>query len=263
MGARARSPSLRFERVDVLEDGPFVEQLVAQLVARAAGPPARRAEAGPPAAAAPAGGGARGALAPPPPLVAFVDLGGVRELGALARALPWAVELGAAVVVVKSTRLSALFAARAAPGGAGAPLAAREFWPRCSRARGARARAAAVAAAAATAQHRARAPGAGGAYRRPVRYAGGREVCRFHNYARGGCLRGRRGRRARPRPCRDGARGHVALACARAPARARPRGGVATEAAAAEAEAGALREGAGRARAANGDPGAGCACRDA
>ena len=34
VGARARSPSLRFERVDVLEDGPFVEQLVAQLVGK-------------------------------------------------------------------------------------------------------------------------------------------------------------------------------------------------------------------------------------
>ena len=34
VGVRARSPSLWFERVDVLEDGPFVAQLVAQLVGK-------------------------------------------------------------------------------------------------------------------------------------------------------------------------------------------------------------------------------------
>ena len=179
--SRQRFPHLRFERLDVLEDQNHVAQLVASQLARN-GPGA---------------------------LWVFVDIGGVRELAALVRLLPYVVEtLGAARVVVKSKRLAAVASARQQQGNADDT----SFW-------------AAVVAQEAREGIRGRSrERPGGApvdcypLKLPVRYSvDGVEICRFHNYSAAGCIRGSQGRcdldHLHCHWC--GAPGHTALACER------------------------------------------------
>ena len=189
--SRKRCPSLRFERLDVLEDAPFLAQLVARTRASL-----------PPAAPGPAA----------EQLWVWADISGIREIGALVRLLPLCTErLGAAVVVVKSERLSALAHAHLVAADAGGA----SFWERACREAAAGGQGGADAAS-----QTARYP-----LKLPVRYttiqpcAGGPpatvEICRFHNYAAAGCIRRQQNRCPLDHDACHwcGAKGHVAREC--------------------------------------------------
>eukprot|EP00946_MAST-07B_sp_MAST-7B-sp1_P001216 g1216.t1 len=82
--ARENYPGIRFERLDILEDMAFVQRVCLEQADACQGSGRWKH------------------------IVTFIDIGGVRELSALVRIIPWAVEhLGSALVVVKSKRLAA------------------------------------------------------------------------------------------------------------------------------------------------------------
>lgn len=193
--SRKRCPSLRFERLDVLEDAQYLVQLVARSRAGLQQQPSYTAAG---------------------PLWVWADISGIREIGALLRLLPLCAEgLGAAVVVVKSERLSALASKHLAADHSGRG----SFWERIC---------AAEAEAGRDGSERRGGGGRGlGRYplKLPIRYTtieecdGGAcatvEICRFHNYASAGCIRLKQNRCPLDHSVCHwcGKKGHVALEC--------------------------------------------------
>ena len=191
------------------------------------------------AATAPASTGLPPRLAPPSStddVWVFVDIGGVRELAALVRLLPFVTaQLGASVVVVKSKRLCQTAddhlagvplrgaAADAADDQQQAAEEAEEvvrdaaaeasgtFWGRV------KAGEAREGILGRSKERRGGAPiGARYPLKLPCRYTeDGVEICRFHNYSQAGCIRGAQGRcQLDHSVCHwCGEPGHVALAC--------------------------------------------------
>lgn len=152
----------------------------------------------------------------------FVDIGGVRELAALVRLLPFVViELGASVVVVKSKRLcqtaDEYLASLSDQVGqlseqpAGLNSAGWTFWERV------KAAADREGIIGRSKERRGGAPiSARYPLKLPVRYtATGVEICRFHNYSQAGCIRGAQGHCSLDHSVCHwcGEEGHVALAC--------------------------------------------------
>lgn len=169
--ARKSYPEIQFERLDVLEDAEFVKQLIADK---------------------------RGDISCP--LWVFVDIGGVRELAALVRLLPFIHQLHPQFLVVKSKRLVSCAASRDM----------EEFWPSVL---------AIEKAEGITGGSKERRGGAAISrypLKLPVRFNDqGVEICRFHNYSPSGCIRGETGQcsfdHATCHWCSEP--GHVALGC--------------------------------------------------
>jgi hypothetical protein len=188
-GARENYPGIRFERLDILEDMAFVRRVCLEQTDAQSCSGRRKT------------------------IITFIDIGGVRELSALVRVIPWAVEeLGSALVVIKSKRLAAVQSSSNCSAAPAPSLNAKKmpsFW-----------------ASVVEAERR---EGMRGKTRRgvadryplkmPVRYAAGdgREICRFHNYSQAGCIRGQQGRcDLNHDTCHwCGERGHVAFHCTR------------------------------------------------
>jgi hypothetical protein len=159
------------------EPEPGVAAAPAEAGAAGCGPSSATAEQVGRVASASASGG----------LWVFVDIGGVRELAALVRVLPFVTqELGASLVVVKSKRLCATaeehLAAPAQDGG--------RFWERVL------ATAAQEGVMGRSKERRGGRPTPRYPLKLPPRYmpGSGLEICRFHNYSQAGCIRGAEGR---------------------------------------------------------------------
>ena len=179
MGARENFPTIRFERLDVLEDADFVKATCLQHAKD-------------------------GNDGNDTKIATFIDIGGVRELSAIVKILPWAIEeLGSVLVVIKSKRLSAVESS-----------SSESFWL-----------AVLEAEKRENDRRNARSGKVGGApmdrypLKMPVRYAAtdGKEICRFHNYSQAGCIRGQQGRcNLNHDTCHwCGERGHVAFNCSK------------------------------------------------
>jgi precorrin-6B methylase 2 len=196
----ARFPSIRFARVDVLEDPVFAAQLLSGSD------------------------------------VVFIDIGGVRDAEALVRLVPLVINSssGLKCIVIKSEKLHTMACSALAlgggvgltPGGGSGdreskgsltPLP-RGFWGDvCATQYGN------IKARSTFKTHvpnAASAPGAAHFNRYPLKYparlnAHGVEVCRFHNYSKAGCVRGAQGRCALDHDtCHFcGEQGHRAQAC--------------------------------------------------